>query len=66
MSDNNFEMASCENIATFLLAQDAYPPVAECDGVTIRKWMFAMNTGLARNRVRAKVGEVFRLLYQKT
>ncbi|KAG9732532.1 hypothetical protein KCU73_g11298, partial [Aureobasidium melanogenum] len=65
MSEHHFEMASAENIATFLLAQDAFPPVAECDGVTIRKWMFAMNTGLARNRIRSKVGEVFRLLYEK-
>ncbi|KAG9856959.1 hypothetical protein KCU81_g9866, partial [Aureobasidium melanogenum] len=44
MSDRHSEMASTKNIATFLVAQDSFPPVAKCDGVTIRKWLFEMNT----------------------
>lgn len=58
MSDRHSEMASTKNIATFLVAQDSFPPVAKCDGVTIRKWLFEMNTGLSRNRIRSKVGPI--------
>ena len=62
MSQRNIEIASVKNIATHLLAQDSFPPVAECDGVTIRQWLFKMNTGLSRNRLRSKVGDVIRTL----